>query len=328
MRLDGKRLESLLGIRIGSPAAYLVAAVVAVCAILVRLEMDDYLTSAQFITYYPAILLTALFCGGGPGVFAAVLCGLASWFLILSPRGSWEVSATPEIIALTLYLVLAPVGAVAIAALRRAITQLREAERRQAILIGELQHRTRNLLAVVGGMSHQLLRSSASLADFGRSFDQRLSALGRVQGLLSRGDEAVDFEELIGIELAAHNADPAGTRVRLAGPPLSLPSRTAQPAALAIHELATNAMKHGALAQPSGRLAVSWTVAGSSQFPVAEIVWQESGVRLSDDAAERPSGFGRQLLEKALPYDLGTRTSFSFTGDGIRYCLELPLNAA
>ena len=328
MQLDETLLERIASLRLNAWAAYLLAAVLAGGAVLLRLELDGYVTSAEFITYYPAVLLAALLCGAGPGLLTALLCGLAGWYFTLPPGGSWELAGPPEVAVLVLYFVLSPIGALAVAALRRAIARLREAERHQEVLVAELQHRTRNLLGVVRSMSGQLARASRSVDELQRGLDQRLAALGRVQTLLSRGDEMIDLAELIRMELAAHNADPNDVRVDVAGPQLSLPSRAAQPAALAIHELATNATKHGALSQRGGRLAVTWRIGGTRHRPASEVEWRETGVRLPEDVAARPSGFGRRLLEKALPYDLGTRTSFGFTDDGIRCRFDLPLSDA
>ncbi len=326
MRLDERPLESIFGIRLGSPPTYLVAPLAAGAAVFLRLSLDVWFNNAQFIFYYPIVLLVALLFGGGPGVLTALLCGFGSWYLVIPPRGSWEIVAFPQTVALCLYFLLSSIGAVAVGALRRTITQLRAAEQRQRVLVEELQHRTRNLLGIVRGMSHQLLRSSASLAEFSERFDHRLAALSRVQSLLSRGSETVDFDELLRMELLAHDADPGGERIRLAGPRLSLSAQTAQSAALAIHELTTNARKHGALSQDRGRLSVSWELANAHEPSVAVVDWQESGLHLSGSVAPA-KGFGLRLIEEALPYDLGTRTSFAFRPEGIHCRIELPLEA-
>ena len=328
MHLEETPLERLASLRLSAWAAYPLAVALAAGAVLLRFELDDYVTSAEFITYYPAVLVAALLCGAGPGLLAALLCGLAGWYFTLPPRGSWELAGPPQVAVLLLYFVLSPIGALAVAALRRAIARLSAAERQQEVLVAELQHRTRNLLGIVRSMANQLAGASTSVDELQRNLDQRLAALGRVQTLLSRGDEVIDFAELIRIELAAHIPDPNDPRVDLTGPHLPLPSRAAQPAALAIHELTTNATKHGALSQGRGRLAVTWQVGGTRHRPVAEVEWRESGVRLPADVGVRPTGFGRRLLEKALPYDLGTRTSFGFTDDGIRCRFDLPLTSS
>ena len=123
------------------------------------------------------------------------------------------------------------------------------------MLVAELHHRTRNLLAVVQSIALQTLRTSASLEGFGDEFESRLEALSRVQGLLARADrEAVDLRALVEAELGAHGdggADPG--KVRVEGPPVALPAGSAQTLALALHELATNAVKYGALEAARGQ---------------------------------------------------------------------------
>ena len=146
------------------------------------------------------------------------------------------------------------------------VHDLRSAQDQQRVLVAELHHRTRNLLAVVQSIALQTLRTSASLEGFGDEFESRLQALSRVQGLLARADrEAVDLRALVEAELEAHGdggADPG--KVRVEGPPVALPAGSAQTLALALHELATNAVKYGALKRPAGRLAVTWAVEGEA----------------------------------------------------------------
>lgn len=205
------------------------------------------------------------------------------------------------------------------------IDDLKRLQERQQVLVAELQHRTRNLLAVVRSLSHQTARASGSLEEFTRKFNSRLAALGRVQGLLSRGEHCIDLDELVRTELAAHGADAGGDRVRVRGPAVPLDAKATQALALAIHELATNAVKHGALGQEGGRLMVSWSVEDASD-PHVYLRWQEEGVCLRTDRQEVRSGFGRQLFEKALPYDLGAETRFELAAEGVRCWIRIPLD--
>lgn len=317
-----------LKVRLGSPVAYALAVAVAAVAVLLRLRLERYLEGVEFTAFFPAALVTAYLLGAGPGIVTAVLCGFATWYLIIPPHPSWEIASRGSANGLALYFLLAPAGAVAVGALRRANTQLRDAERRQQVLIAELLHRGRNLLAVVRSTSQQTLRSSTSLETYGAKYDDRLAALSRVQSLLSRGSDHIDLEEILRAELMAHSAEPGDGRVVLAGPPVSLCPDMVQTVALAVHELGTNAIKYGALSQDTGRLAITWKRDGSERRGMVEIDWQEHGVKLPRDAAASASGFGRQLIEKALPYNLEARTQFEFTSDGIHCRIELPVIAA
>jgi two-component system CheB/CheR fusion protein len=208
------------------------------------------------------------------------------------------------------------------------ISGRKQAEEAQQVLISELQHRTRNLLAVVRSISQQTMRTSADLDEFAREFSDRLAALSRVQGLLSKGDGvSVTLGELVRGEIMAHGAEPDGDRVAVDGPEVPLSSREVQVLTLALHELATNAAKHGALARDGGRVVISWKL-GKANGGAQELTirWKECGVPLDVAQAEAKRGFGRELIERALPYDLGARTSFSFGPDGVSCELRVPLN--
>jgi len=210
------------------------------------------------------------------------------------------------------------------------VTERREFEDRQRVLVAELQHRTRNLLGVVRAMADKTVRSSVSLKDFRHRFSDRLDALGRVQGLLSRLNEhdRVAFDELIRTELSAM----AGltSRVVLEGPAgVRLRSSTVQMLAMGLHELATNAVKYGALGQPAARLVIRWTfeAEGEQGKPWLHIDWRESRVVMpAPGEAPRGTGQGRELVERALPYQLNARTSFVLGEDGLHCRISLPVS--
>ena len=203
------------------------------------------------------------------------------------------------------------------------VTDHKRAEELQQVLIAELQHRTRNLLAIVRSIATQTLRTSRSLSGFGQEFDERISALSRVQGLLSGGTDTISLSEIVVGELAAHGASIDGRRVQVDGPSVRLFPNTVQVLSLALHELATNAVKYGALAHEEARLRVRWTLADSDA--AVDFLWVEEGVPL-DHAPER-QGFGRYLIERVLPYDLDAETSFGFGPDGVRCRIRLSVAA-
>lgn len=210
-----------------------------------------------------------------------------------------------------------------------------ELQDRLKVLVAELQHRSRNLVGVVKGVAERTIATSTSLEEFRTRFRARLQALARVNSLLSRLEEGerITFDQLLLAELAAHgvvNEDGEGRQVRLSGPKrLPLRSSTVQTFALAIHELATNALKYGALSVPDGRLEVSWSVLdGAGDDTCLQVKWRERGVPPSP-ADERPAqGYGRELIERALPYQLKAETSYELTPEGVDCVITVPLASA
>jgi len=201
------------------------------------------------------------------------------------------------------------------------IHDLRGLQDRQQALMGELQHRTRNLLAVVQSVARRSIRSTPSPAGFLTEFESRLGALGRVQSLLARtDDQAVELNELVTAELTAH-----GGQGDVAGPTVVLPPMAAQTLGLAMHELATNAVKYGALSQPRGKLTVNWQVEVEQGVPNVTLEWIESGVAMRGNGTPARKGYGTELIERALPYQLGAKTKLEFGPDGVRCKIKVPV---
>lgn len=214
------------------------------------------------------------------------------------------------------------------------VDDLIQLQAQQAVLVDELQHRTRNLMAIVQSITLRTLSKSADLSGFRDKIVDRLRALGRVQGLLSNRQQSmrVTFDVLIREEIAAHvDFDEAGhaPKVTLSGPSgIELRSSTVQTLALAMHELATNAVKYGALSQPQAELEVTWRIETVNESsPCLHISWRERGVVNvpQPDAAPVGSGLGRELIERALPFQLGARTKFQFAEDGVYCQIEMPV---
>lgn len=195
------------------------------------------------------------------------------------------------------------------------------------VLIAELQHRTRNLLTVVRSIANQLLKSGGTREDFSIRLNQRLGALSRVQGLLSRpSGTAVSIGELVTVELEALGTDESDRRIRLQGPEIALPFNVVQILALALHELSTNALKYGALSIADGRLEIVWRVfTGERGERRLELNWRESGIVEMPQPEQTRRGYGRELIERALPYQLGARTELTIAKDGVRCMIDLPL---
>jgi two-component system, chemotaxis family, CheB/CheR fusion protein len=193
------------------------------------------------------------------------------------------------------------------------------------VLVSELQHRTRNLLAVVRAIAaHSFAGQIADCALDG--FFQRLSSLGRVQGLISRAEgERVKLADIVRAELEAYGHT-ARLRLEMHGPTVRLANHQVQVIALALHELVTNAVKYGALQAPEGKLSVTWeTWLGAQGRQRLALLWRESGVTMPPHAGMR-RGQGRELIENALRFSLHADTQLVFAEDGVWCRIELPVD--
>ncbi|WP_387429874.1 sensor histidine kinase [Sphingomonas sp. NCPPB 2930] len=213
---------------------------------------------------------------------------------------------------------------------RRADQELRKSEALQRVLIAELQHRTSNLMGIVRSIADHSTRTSRDLPEFRAHFDDRLAALSRVQAMLSRLGEhdRVAFDDLIRTELMA--MDGGADRVTLEGPAgVRLRSSTVHTLAMALHELATNAVKYGALRQSGGHLAIRWSLrpGGTEGKPWLHIDWRESGVDMAPAGTWPGRGQGRELIERALPYQLGARTTYELGAEGVHCTIAIPVSS-
>ncbi|MHC2017755.1 sensor histidine kinase [Methylobacterium sp. CM6247] len=208
-------------------------------------------------------------------------------------------------------------------------TERRVWAERQQVLISELQHRTRNLLGVVRSIAQQTMAKAGPTEAFREQFNERLSALSRVQGLLSRSDqEPITIGALIRTELDALGAGAMQDRIHLDGPPVRLRKAHVQTLALALHELATNARKYGALTTEHGQLRVTWrTYATDDDGQRLALEWVEDGIsrQREEQSPVTRGGYGRELIERALPYALGARTRYELGETQVRCSIDLPL---
>lgn len=193
------------------------------------------------------------------------------------------------------------------------ISKRKEIESQRELLLGELNHRVKNIFAVI--------RSLAALSDGKRSRDEyrrvflgRLDALSNAHALALEGDwERVDMERLAELTLQPY-LDEREDAVEISGAPLELEAKPALSLRLVLHELATNAVKYGALSVPEGRVRLNWAV--SDDGASARFTWQESG----GPAVSAPSltGFGTKLVEQVFEYELEGACALEYRGDGLR----------
>jgi two-component system CheB/CheR fusion protein len=206
----------------------------------------------------------------------------------------------------------------------KAESALRESEGRLRTLLAELQHRVRNTLAVVKSITQRTAESSSSVDEMAAHLNGRLDAFARVQSAVTRNPDAgIDLRSLVDDELLAHAAH-EGEGLSVHGPDVALRAKAAESVSLALHELTTNAVKHGALAQRNGgQIGISWRLNGSRNGRELSFEWTEKHANGPNGDPER-HGFGMELLTRILPYDLGANTSVEFNDNGLRFQMDLP----
>ncbi len=203
---------------------------------------------------------------------------------------------------------------------RRAIEDaLRESDRRQRTLLGELQHRVRNNLAVVRSITRRTAEASDTAEDLAAHLDGRIGALSRAQAEATRDPErGMDLRALIDDELLAA-AIVEHERVRVDGPNVRLRHKAGETLTLAMHELVTNSLKFGALSD-DGALSITWRVHGDR----LALDWSER-LREADPARVPRRGFGTEMLDQTLPYELGADVAFEVGASTVRCGIRLPL---
>ncbi|WP_203076879.1 sensor histidine kinase [Falsiroseomonas ponticola] len=204
------------------------------------------------------------------------------------------------------------------------ITERRETEERQALLAREVDHRAKNVLAVVQAVLR--LTRAPDMPSFARAVEGRVAALARAQTLLAKDRWAgADLRSMVAGELAPFLVEHGqrDSRATLRGPAVVLPAATAQPLTMLIHELATNAMKHGALSVESGRLLVAWRV----EREALHLDWVETGGP-AIIAPPLRTGFGTRVLDGTARGQLGGTIALEWRATGLACRLTMPLDRA
>jgi PAS domain S-box-containing protein len=198
------------------------------------------------------------------------------------------------------------------------VTERKVAEARQRLLINELNHRVKNTLAIVQAIARQSFRPNATPRDAVEAFEGRLAALSAAHDVLTRQSwEAAAIGVIVAEAVAPHHGGDG--RLTVEGPSVDLEPKTAVALGLAMHELATNAVKHGALSTPAGRVEVRWTTAGG----LLDLTWRETGGPAV--SPPRRKGFGARLLEQGLAEELRGSVRLEFLPEGLVCRVEAAL---
>lgn len=202
---------------------------------------------------------------------------------------------------------------VAIAGASRDLTEIKRAERMQQLLVNELNHRVKNTLATVQSLAFLTLQDATDVKSARHALDARIFSLARAHDILTeRNWSGADLADVVARALAPF----AVAQITCEGPSVEISPKLALALTLALHELATNAVKHGALSRPQGRIAVRW----AAHDDEVALTWCESGGPAVVPPTRR--GFGSTLLEQALA---GGSARLDFASDGVRYSLTAPL---
>jgi two-component sensor histidine kinase len=197
---------------------------------------------------------------------------------------------------------------------KRAEEEQKRAAEAEQILIRELQHRTNNLLAVIQGIAQKTLSSAGSLDEARKTFEGRLLALaGTYRQLTNTNWSGVSLSEIVRLTL-----EPFAARTDIDGPDLLLSAKNAQNFSLALHELATNALKHGALSCAGGNVNIAWSIASNGGGPVLKFRWRERGGPPVLGPGQR--GFGTLLLESTFK-----TVNLDYARDGLTCEIDVPL---
>lgn len=188
-------------------------------------------------------------------------------------------------------------------------------------LMRELAHRSKNQMTVIAAMAKQTARTATSVPEFVQSFERRILGLaGSTDLLLAHGMAGVELGALLQRQIEPF-ADIAGKRVRIAGPAVRLNAQSAQIVGMAAHELATNAVKYGAFSEETGRLDVSWQLAGER----LELTWREHVARPPAEPSRK--GFGTTVLETMVGRSLNAGVTSTLHADGVEWRFSIPVAA-
>ena len=203
------------------------------------------------------------------------------------------------------------------------VDDLRRLQGRQEVLLAELQHRVRNIMAVTRTMADRSAENSTSVDDYAGRLKGRLDALARTQVILTRETgHGVDLRTMVHDELTAQAA--TSGQIEIEGPDVKLSPKAAEVLTLALHELATNAIKYGALSVAGGSVRVHWERADDGGESRLSLRWTEAG-GTPDLSAPRRKGFGTQLIEGRVPYELGGTGRLDLRPDGMEANISFPL---
>ncbi len=267
-----------------------------------------------FALFYPAVVVATLLSGYRAGILALVLSVIAVWFLFLPPPLSFASKAPATVLNLVLFGLSSGLLIWLSNGYRNAVHELREEKSFRDLLLEEVRHRSRNSVAVAKTIVDNSLRSDPQAA---ATINGRLATLLSADALLMEDTGAGErLQAILNSELSPYGTE----RVIATGSDIVLPARHARAWALIVHELATNAVKYGALGRPDGRVLITWLRVGEK----LDFWWVEKG---GPDAPKAPTsgGFGTKLID-AMVKSLGGTITRTVERDGLKVSISVPLS--
>jgi len=199
------------------------------------------------------------------------------------------------------------------------VTDRKRAEDQQRVLVAELDHRVKNVLATVSAIINQTQQAGSSPTEFVTALDSRIKSLARTHELLSQSRwGSVSLTEIARCEFAPYAED----NVEFNGPDVTLKAEAAQAMAMVLHELTTNAAKYGAFSGHAGRVSLTWRWLDNGSHGRLAIEWREVGGPAV--LAPHQFSYGTNIIRELIPFELGGTVELTFPGDGVRCRMEIP----
>lgn len=307
---DRKRLADLASLVVG-------AGVIGIITFSPLIEQRTVRDPLAFLCIVP-LLWAALRCSQREtATVALVLSCLAVWGTMSNVGPFARATQNDSFLLLLMFMISTTVPSLILSA---DVAARRRAEQHQRLLTAELDHRVKNTLAVVQALAAQTARNSGTPEEFRKTLDARLAAMARTHDLLRRGGwEGASLDNVVRETLEPY-AGSNGARLKASGPRMQLVPVAATTLTMALHELATNAVRHGALSTADGHVALDWRVDGTS----IQLRWAETGGPPVEPPTRR--GFGLRLIEQSVAFDLDGTVRFDFAPVGLVCTIDLPLS--
>jgi len=255
---------------------------------------------------FVAVVFATLFAGWRSGLAATLIGQCIAWFMIVLPNFNFELLSKTDAASLV-FATLSQLLVVGIVALYQ--REIARHERVREMLVNELNHRVKNTLAIVQGIAYQTLRDRSG--EEAALFDGRLEALATAHSLLSQSEwKDANLSQVIKAALAPFGIP--SERITMAGPEVLVTPKAAVNLTLVVHELATNALKYGALKDGEGKVCIEW---GEGDYLPRSFRWEESG----GPPVMHPTrkGFGTRLIERCLAAELEAKVDMTFEPAGL-----------